>query len=131
MSDRKLKDILLLALLLGFVVFMTQRCTYDKLPEPAFCDTLIVTYSANIKKIMETSCTFGGAPTGCHVSGGIAPGDFTIYSVLKAIADDTKLKNRVVNLKDMPPPYSLGPKTLADSNIQKINCWIDAGAPNN
>ena len=128
---RKIKDILLFAMLLGFVVFMTERCTYDKLPEPA-CEPIdTVSYSADIKKIMETSCTSGGAPTGCHVSGGIAPGDFTKYSVLKAIADDSKLKNRVVNLKDMPPPYSLGPTSLADSNIQEINCWIQAGAPNN
>ena len=28
---RKIKNILLLALLLGFVVLMTERCTYDKL----------------------------------------------------------------------------------------------------
>jgi len=40
---RKIKNILLLALLLGFVVLMTERCTYDKLPEPTptiVCDTL-------------------------------------------------------------------------------------------
>ena len=58
-SIRKTKDILLLALLLGFVVFMTERCTYDKLPEPIstiVCDTLDTCGVLNVCDTIFVNC---------------------------------------------------------------------------
>jgi len=112
------------------IIEMVSSCTYDKSdePQPEVCDSLNVSYSTDIMPIIMLNCAISFA---CHVKGGSAPGDFMIYADLKAKADNGTLKNRVVVLKDMPPIYSNGPTSLADSSIQKIDCWIKDGAPQN
>jgi len=115
------------------IMEMVSSCTYDKSDEPQpevpeVCDTLNVSYSTDIMPIIMFNCAIS---FGCHVSGGSAPGDFMSYADLKAKADNGTLKNRVVVSKNMPPTYSEGPTALADSSIQKIDCWIKDGALKN
>lgn len=88
----------------------------------SFCDSLDVKYSADIIDIMQLNC----AISGCHDGSGGAPLDLNIYADLKTYVDNGMLQSRVIDLKDMPPS---GP--LPDSLIQKLKCWVDAGAPNN
>ena len=86
------------------------------------CATLNVTYSATIQPIINTEC----AISGCHVSGGTAPTDYATYAGIKISIDPGFLKDRTLTQKDMPPAGA-----LADTTLQKISCWLDAGAPNN
>lgn len=85
------------------------------------CDSLSVKFATDITPIIQVNC----AITGCH-DGTSAPGNFTTYAGIKAKVDDGKLRSRVLTIKDMPP---VGP--LPDSSLQKIECWINDGAPNN
>ena len=113
-------------------------CTYDQyeVPQPApagpapadttnsamtRCDSLNVTYTLTVKPIMDASCT----TSGCH-SAGSGNGDYTTYAGLKAKVDNGSFKQRVLEDKNMPPGGPLSAETL-----EKLQCWLDAGAPNN
>ncbi len=85
------------------------------------CSSISSTYNANIKPIINSNCTLSG----CHNTGS-SNGDYTTYNGLKAIADNGKLEDRVLNKKDMPSSNALSLDLR-----KKIKCWIEAGAPNN
>ncbi len=99
-------------------------CTSDKgdLPAPPdYCDSMTVSYTGDIKPIIDSACV------SCHVSGGPGSGDFTTYEGLKAKVDNKSLKARAVDSKDMP----MGGPALPDSSVRKLNCWIKAGGLKN
>lgn len=86
------------------------------------CDS--VTFDKNIKPIIINKCV------SCHNStGGPGNGDFQTdtYTGIKQKVDNGAFKNRVVILHDMPQ----GGPPLPQNEIDLINCWLDAGAPNN
>ncbi|PCJ84683.1 MAG: hypothetical protein COA57_08875 [Flavobacteriales bacterium] len=101
-------------------------CTKVKMevPEPpmALCDSLNVFYTDTIKRIIEVKC----AISGCHVTGTGIPGDFISYNGVKEKVDNGTFENKTLNIKDMPPA---GP--LPQDELNKIQCWLDAGAANN
>ena len=83
------------------------------------------TYAKNIQSIMQVHCTI----TGCHVAGNSAPPtDLTTYAGVKADAINGLLKARVI---DGNPSFMPNPGGIPDSLKNKIQCWLDAGAPNN
>ena len=89
------------------------------------CDTISVTYSITIKRIIGSSGKCGG----CH-SGMRPPLGLDTYSDLKILADNGKLSCTVNHLNGCSPmPKSL-PK-LSNCKLKQIQKWIDAGAPNN
>ncbi len=101
-------------------------CYYDNeeelYPGTAICETTGVTWSATVQPLIQARC----ATPGCHVSGGTGPGDFTQYANVKAKVDDGRFQAEVIQAGSMPPSGR-----LADCDIQKLQVWIDAGAPNN
>jgi mono/diheme cytochrome c family protein len=117
----KMKKLLLVIPALGFL----GSCTYDKgaIPVKATdeCDST-VSYATDIAPIMTDYCI------SCHTAGGSGTGDFTTYTELKQKADNGSLKNRVLDLKDMPQP---GSPMISDDQRKKIGCWIKQGAPDN
>ena len=116
-----------LATFLLFLLFL--GCKKDKTqPEnkPTTCDSLSVGFQLDIMSIMTSNCSFSG----CHSSGS-GVGDFTSYSGVKAKVDNGQFQERALYLKDMPPTYSNGPKSLNNEDLQKLQCWIDDGAQNN
>ncbi len=112
----------------GFVAGMLlfpSSCTKDKGKEPSsappsvkLCDTL--KYSEDIKPLVNKNC----ALSGCHNAG--ADLDWTVYDKLKVRADNGKIKTRVIDQGSMPPSGK-----LPQSELDMIQCWLDAGAPNN
>lgn len=80
-----------------------------------------VTYSNDVKPLIEANCT----ASGCHGSSSLN-GDYTSYSGLSASAVSGKLNERVIEKKDMPKE-----KSLSKHDRKVIKCWIDNGAPNN
>lgn len=110
-------------ILLGTTVI--AGCYYDKeelLYPGAVCETTGVTWSTMVQPLIQARC----ATSGCHVSGGLGPGDFTQYANVKAKVDDGRFQAEVIQAGSMPPSGRLAP-----CDIQKLQVWIDAGAPNN
>ena len=85
------------------------------------CDpSTIVSFAAEIKPLLDANCN----TSGCHTNG-FAAGDFTTYQGVLSKFDNGSLKERV-DARTMPPAFE-----LQDDEIQKIVCWVEAGAPNN
>ena len=108
-------------------VCFLNACIKDKgsIPEEltlSKCDSLNVTYGTSIEPIITANC----ATSGCHVSGGSGSGVFDNYTNVKAKVDNGSFKNRVITIGNMPPSG-----TLSQTDKEKIQCWLDAGAPNN
>ncbi len=83
-----------------------------------------VTYTKSIAPIIASEC----ATPACHAPGGTGPTDLTSFEGLKTIADDGSLKKRMSdgNPSIMPPTGK-----LANSELSKVICWINAGATKN
>ncbi len=117
------------ALLLAYSLIITllavsiSSCVKDaaRLEQINPCDSIEVKYQTVIKPMLQTQCAIAG----CH-DGGNALNNLNVYAELKALADNGKLKERAITKKDMP---QAGP--MPDSLIQKLNCWLEAGAQNN
>lgn len=108
------------------VLFITTACNEeDDTIAPEACDDANYTYS-EVRSIFNNNCT------GCHSYGeeGVASGDFTTYQgISDVISSNTSLfisvlKSTNENVR-MPPA-----ENLSISDIQKLECWIDAGYPN-
>lgn len=85
------------------------------------CDK--ITYSKDIDPIIKNSC----AITGCHVSNGPYP-DLTTFQGVKESADNGDLKKRMI---DGNPGFMPSSGKLPDAELEKVSCWLNAGAPNN
>jgi hypothetical protein len=86
------------------------------------CDK--ITYAKDIEPIMKSNC----AITGCHIPNGSGPSDYTSFDGVKIDAESGELKKRMIdgNPNFMPPAGKL-PQT----DLDKVVCWLNAGAPNN
>ena len=110
-----------------FISISHYSCIKDKGEQPeavsqSLCDSLNVTYMTVIKPMVVNNC----ATLNCHDGSGGAPLDLNTYVDLKTFFDNGQLKDRVFTKKDMP---QTGP--LPDSLLQKLQCWMNDGAPNN
>jgi len=91
-------------------------------PAPGVCDS--IKYSVDIQPIINNSC----ATPGCHVAGGSGSGDFTTYAGVFSKVSNGTFKARVI---DGTPSFMPISGRLPDAEIEKIQCWLSAGAPNN
>lgn len=103
-----------------------SSCYYDNKEElypfeGQNCETANLTYTTNIKVLVDKSC----AVSGCHVSGAQTP-VLETYTQVKAIIDNGKFEQRVLVQKDMP---TSGP--LSDCEQSQLTQWIADGAPEN
>ncbi|WP_205509512.1 hypothetical protein [Longitalea arenae] len=84
------------------------------------CDGPTPSFAAVVNPIIETNC----AIPDCHAPGSSnGPGALTSYAQIKNVAGE--IKSAVVS-RFMPKD-----RTLTESQIKAIRCWVDAGAPNN
>ncbi len=107
------------------VILALYSCYNDNEEElygPVSCDVSNVTYTNDVIAIINNSC----ATTGCHLSGGTGPGNFTEYDQLKLVVDNGKFENRVLIQKTMPPSTP-----LSDCDLQILQTWLDEGALQN
>ena len=113
----KLKTTLpLVCISLFFMSCLTnvEEAIVDENPNVDPCST--ITYSANIKSIIDINCVQ------CHGNGGNFP-DLTTYDNTRANADLVKAETQS---RRMPQGSS-----LTNTEIEAIACWVDAGALNN
>jgi len=110
-------------IILGMGLILVNSCIKQKpvVPQVSNCDN--VKFSTTIKPIIEANCV------SCHVQGN-GPGDFTTYAGILVKVQNGSFRARVIHenttFQPMPPSGK-----LPNDQIAKIQCWLDAGAPNN
>lgn len=128
-----MKTRLLFALGLGSL-FVASSCTKDVGQDPTLIPKPVlpgavdscanIKFSVNIKPIIDANC----ATSGCHTPGGSGPGDFTSFPDISLKVQSGAFKARVI---DGVPGFMPATGRLAQADIDKITCWLNAGAPNN
>ena len=114
-------------LLLSPLVFASRlKDQTTEPPPPGVCDTDTVSFSGEIQPlIIDASCNVAG----CHDSGtssaGYAFGNYDQISSNSAVILEVLSHNSGVS------PMPLGGDKLADSLIQKFDCWIQQGLLDN
>lgn len=119
---------LFVLLLFAASLLPLQGCTWNHSTD-LDCDPGVVTFSGAVQPILTRACT-GERLGDCHQPNTLN-GDYTNFTVLKARIDDGKFQSRVLELKNMPPDYSRGPVNLSKCELEKIQIWINDGAPQN
>ncbi len=96
-------------------------------PPPGVVDTCKtdIKFAKHIQPILNTYCALPG--NGCHV-GNVSWGDFSSHGPFSTRS--SLAIQRVKNL-EMPPDYTLGPKTLTSCDLDKLEAWVKDGAKNN
>lgn len=84
---------------------------------PIDCTT--VTYTGTIKPLFDSRCL------ACNGAGS-GDGSITNYAQTKTYVDNGKLKLTVLTMLSMPQG-----STLTADQLGQVQCWVDAGAPNN
>ena len=121
--------------LLSGVALMTVvivSCTKDVAEEPApagnvgVCDT--PSFANDILPIFTNNCSFSG----CHAAPGASGYTFETHAqIANPSGHNTILKAMRHESGPVPMPNPPGTAALSDSLVRKIDCWIQAGAPNN
>lgn len=101
-----------LAVFFASIFFLIFACNKAKAPK---CDGTASTYNSNMQTLINAKCS---SPA-CHPT-------YTTYVGIKSTLDLGTFKDRVITKKDMPSGSS-----LTSSELNKIQCWIDAGYPQN
>jgi mono/diheme cytochrome c family protein len=119
-----------LVLVLSGIIFFSS-CYYDNeeyLYGKAPCDLTLVTYSTTVANILATSCY------SCHSTAtGNASGSGIIidsYAKLKPYITNGQLSGSINHAGGFSP-MPKGATKLSSCDIQKIQSWITAGAPEN
>lgn len=107
------------------LILFSIRCTNDKEellnpPQKNACDTLHATY-AKVQAILTTKCSSSRCHSASAAKGGTV---LETYDQVKAKAE--RIKQRALVEKTMPPA---GPLSANDAAV--LQCWFDAGMPNN
>jgi hypothetical protein len=106
---------------------LPSGCYYDNEEERfpnTSCDTAGIRYSVELRQIMQSNCDRCHLPNASNYSN--IP--FETYEQVKAVALSGKLVDRI-NDASSPMPQDAGLMSLC--NRQKIEAWVNAGAPNN
>lgn len=99
-------------------------CTWDNAEDLygiSDCPPEGTSFSMTVEPIIQTNC----AISNCHVSGRQKP---TLETYDQIAANAERIVVRTSN-GTMPPPQS--GKSLAQSEINAIACWVGDGAPEN
>ncbi|XZF12517.1 hypothetical protein ACTHGU_12050 [Chitinophagaceae bacterium MMS25-I14] len=119
------KTIVFLGLITGL-----SSCYFDKaekLYPASACDVSGVTYASTIAPIMAQNCTTSGCHDAATASGGYV---LDSYSGVQAVASSGRLMGAVKHESG----FSAMPQNanqLDACTINKLQTWVDAGAPNN
>ena len=114
---------------ISLLCFCLNGCYYDKAQllqrDNGFCDTMSVTFSANVNNIVTQNCI------SCHgssaPSGGIS---LEGYTNIEAAGMNGKLLGSITHSAGFSAMPKNSPK-LDDCSIRMITKWVNNGMPNN
>lgn len=111
--------------IVSFFIFLgvlaVSSCKNDDDDGGGGIDCSTITFSGDIAPIIQNSCSIGG----CHDAGSVN-GDYTTYAGLETKAKDGTMEQEVITDMTMPKSGS-----LTQTELDQIQCWLDAGAPDN
>lgn len=103
-----------------FFTFLLFCCTNDTIPIIEDCnDTL--SYNSGMSELIDRTCAYAG----CHAAG-FSEGDFSSYDSSLRYFED--FISRIYS-GNMPPSGST--PQLTPEEIEKFNCWVTNGYPEN
>lgn len=108
---------ILLSLLISTLLISFYACSKSAVHCGASPDCTTVTYAGTIKPLVASKCGLSG----CHGS------SFSTYAGIQSIANSGALYNVVVANESMPA----GNVSMSCEERAQIECWVNAGAPNN
>ena len=117
---------LIIATILSLFIF--SGCYYDKgdILYPNSCDTTAYKFSADIKPIFVANCD------NCHGVGGPNLPELGKYALIKDYIDKNPgLMEDAINGANGISLMTKNSQKIPDCSINKIQNWINAGAPNN
>ena len=89
------------------------------------CAGLTPTYTADIKPILDVSC----AKSGCHNAATAKKGvNLSNYASASAVSQEARFLGAIQHKQGYAKMPDDGPK-LADSKIELLTCWVQAGSP--
>lgn len=126
-----MKHVIIFLLLMGFIGATSVGCYYDNeeelYPNPNACDTVAVSFSADILPVLQSQCL------SCHAADIYTDtgGGYNLdgHANVKVSADDNKLYPAIAHTGDYPMPKSAA--KLDDCTIAQFKAWIDNGALDN
>lgn len=111
-----------------FVVSIAfSNCKKEDAIKPS-CNNNSPSFAVDVVPILTTYCTNDNYGS-CHQSGNT--NDFTIYENFKFKVDGGHVQEHVIEHREMPPPYTLGPKKVTEAELHTLRCWIEHGAQDN
>jgi len=118
--------------LLGILLFCFGL-TMNSCQKEDSCDA---TWDTNVEPIIASSCSYSGCHSGDTTAStflSLGSKDYTNYAGIKASLDNGAFKQRVLISKDMPSVYApqSRPQTLTNEQLDILQCWVDAGFPEN
>ncbi|MFM7235033.1 MAG: hypothetical protein ACKOZM_10630 [Flavobacteriales bacterium] len=97
------------------LILALATCKKENAKLSPVCDGSHPTYDGEIKSIIDSRC----ATSGCH------PG-YSSYNGLNAILQNGQFKREVITNQSMPQNSA-----LTQDQINKIQCWVNDGYPEN
>ncbi len=87
------------------------------------CENMVVTYTANVKPVIDANCG-----NSCHSAQKKASGiDLSNYESVREEAKKVRFMGAINHQAPFSPMPKKHPK-LSDSTIQVLQCWIDNGS---
>lgn len=122
---KQIISLFILFLVISILLSSCAKQNEQELGGATTCDNNNMTYTANIKPILQNFCF------SCHGNGLSQNGiNFDTYASVKSVADNGKLVGSISHTAGFAPMPQSAPK-LSDCNINKIKNWVSSGALNN
>lgn len=119
------KKILYSLIFFSFVSAITTGCYYDRedllYGSNADCSNIDAKFSTAITPLMQSKCAYSN----CH-DAGTSAGGVVLENYAQISASAGSIKVRCIDEKTMPPGTP-----LSSTEILALQCWINAGTPNN
>ena len=107
------------------LLVLVASCKDDEDPTTVDCTGLDPTYTADIKAILDASCT----ASGCHNSTDQANGyDFSNYASAAAASQGGRFLGAINHQGGFNAMPKDAPK-LSIANIELLTCWVEDGSP--